>query len=182
MKQRKIWTIQEISKLVTAGNNSINKNKTFKELAPQLGRSFHQCRNKYYECEPNFKTEISNEERETAIRRLIGRGVSNKEISNMHGITSASIALLSKRSSEPLYESKQERDDKIRELSESGKSQRVIAKEVGLGKSMVGDVLRGYQYRKDEHTPQPKSRKVNKENIVKFELNFLWGLLTITKQ
>ena len=149
MKQkRKIWTIQEISKLVTAGNNSINKNKTFKDLSTQLGRSFHQCRNKYYECEPNFKTEIGIEERETAIRRLVGRGVSNKEIANMHGVTSASIALLSKQSSEPqdseaevkpLFESKQERDDKIRELYESGKSHRIIAKEVSLGKTFSED-------------------------------------------
>ena len=81
-----------------------------------------------------------------------------------------------------LFDSKEERNDKIKDLSESGKSHRVIAKEVGLGKSMVGDVLRGHQYRKDEPTTQPKSRKVNKQNIARFELNFLWGLLTITKQ
>lgn len=198
MKKRKLWTVQEISKLVTAGNNSINRNETFKRLASELGRSYHQCRNKYYECAPNFKTDISNKERETAIRRLLARGVSSKEISDMHGVTAASISLLQlyegeqpEQSRKPqkieagvktLFDSKEERNDKIRDLSESGKSHRVIAKEVGLGKSMVGDVLRGHQYRKDEPTPQPKSRKVNKENIARFELNFLWGLLTITKQ
>ena len=89
MKKRKLWTVREISKLVTAGNNSINRNKTFKQLSVELNRSYHQCRNKYYECAPNFKTDLSNKERETAIRRLIGRGVSNNEIANMHGVTVA---------------------------------------------------------------------------------------------
>ena len=34
----------------------------------------------------------------------------------------------------------------------------------------------------NEPNDQPKSKKVNKQNIPRFELNFLWGLLRITKQ
>ena len=146
-------------------------------------------------------SEIPKQERERGVRNLYNRGVKLQDISKQYGIPTSAVKLIiedfttiTKKSKvkpskhkvgqevTPLYTSKEERDDKIRELSESGKSQRVIAKEVGLGKSMVGDVLRGYQYRKDEPTPQPKSRKVNKENIARFELNFLWGLLKITKQ
>ena len=63
MKQiQHLWTVEEISKVVMTANNSINKSKTFKELAAQLGRSFYSIQNMYYECRDNFNTEISNEE------------------------------------------------------------------------------------------------------------------------
>ena len=190
MKQiQHLWTVEEISKVVMTANNSINKSKTFKELAAQLGRSFYSIQNMYYECRDNFNTEISNEESGVAIRRLLERNISKKEVAKRHGITGGAVDLISrkeKRSNdvkhqvEPSFDSKQTRDDKIKELSQEGMSTRKIAKEVGLGRTMVGAVLNGYEYRKDKRTYQP--RKINKENIASFELNFLWGLLRITKQ
>ncbi len=142
---------------------------------------------------------IFKEERKTAIKRLSARGLTQSEIARRHDISQPLVSLiLNKRKNvktkqkeitqtPALFSSKQERDDHIRLLSKEGESTRKIARQVGLGKSMVGDILRGYEYRKGTNIVQPKQKKPSvKETstpvVYTYELNILWGAFKITNK
>lgn len=142
---------------------------------------------------------LSIEERNVAIKRLSARGVTQNEIALRHHISQASVSKILNPGNEmktkqkeiiqtpALFSSKQERDDHIRLLSKEGGSTRKIAKQVGLGRSTVGDILNGYKYRKDTNIVQPKQKKPSvKETptpvVYTYELNILWGAFKITNK
>ena len=142
---------------------------------------------------------IFKEERKTAIKRLSARGLTQKEIARRHDISQPLVSLiLNKRKNvktkqkeitqtPALFSSKQERDDHIRLLSKEGGSTRKIAKQVGLGRSTVGDILNGYKYRKDTNIAQPKQKKPSVKEaatavVSTYELSVLWGAFKITNK
>lgn len=165
----------------------------------KYNRSHHAIQKIYYKNKDKKTLNIPKEDRDKAIKRLSARGVTQREIAMRHKITQASVGfILNKRKdvktkqeeitqTPALFSSKQERDDHIRLLSKEGVSTRKIAKRVGLGKSMVGDILRGYQYRKDTNNIQPKQKKPSVKETAKpvvytYELNILWGAFKITNK
>jgi transposase len=195
----KLWDADDIQEIITTANSSRNKQKAFGKLGVKFNRSHDSIQKIYYKNRYKKTLNIPKEEREAAIKRLSARGLSQRDIALRHKISQTSVSfILNKRKdvktkqeeitqTPELFNSKQERDDHIRLLSKEGESTRKIAKQVGLGKSMVGDILRGYEYRKDTNNTQPKQIKPSvKETatavVSTYELSILWGAFKITNK
>jgi transposase-like protein len=160
------WTADELHNVITRVKNAVNKNKAFEQLSNETGRSYFSIQNKFYDYQEHFKTDVSKEERERGVRNLYNRGKSLDEIAKQYGMPSSAVKLILSESNifiTPKSKTK---------TSTRTKMQGIETKNEPVIKS---DAV-------NEPNDQPKSKKVNKQNTPRFELNFLWGLLRITKQ
>lgn len=163
------WTADELYNVIIRAKNAVNKNKAFEQLSNETGRSFFSIQNKFYDYHEVFKTNISKQERERGVRNLYNRGKTLHEIGKQYGMPSSAAKLILSESNilttpKSKTKTKTSTPRKMQDIEIKNETETVI-KSVAMNKP----------------NDQPKSKKVNKQNVSSFELNFLWGLLRITR-